>query len=54
MKLLSRVSELVTANLNDLIDQCEDPEKMLRQAVREMEACVRTINRWRGGSDCPT
>jgi phage shock protein A len=30
----------VTANLNDLIDQCEDPEKMLKQAVREMETAL--------------
>jgi phage shock protein A len=34
------MSGLVTANLNDLIDQCEDPEKILRQAVREMEAAL--------------
>jgi phage shock protein A len=40
MRLLTRMSTLVTANLNDLIDQCEDPEKMLRQAVREMEASL--------------
>jgi phage shock protein A len=38
MRLIKRVSGLVTANLNDLLDQCEDPEKMLKQAVREMEA----------------
>lgn len=36
MGLLKRMSGLVTANLNDLIDQCEDPEKMLRQVVRDM------------------
>jgi phage shock protein A len=40
MGLLKRMSGLVTANLNDLIDQCEDPEKMLRQAVREMETAL--------------
>jgi phage shock protein A len=34
------MSGLVTANLNDLIDQCEDPEKMLRQAVRELETAL--------------
>jgi phage shock protein A len=31
---------LVTANLNDLIDQCENPEKLLKQAVREMETAL--------------
>jgi phage shock protein A len=34
------MSSLVSANLNDLIDQCEDPEKMLRQAVRDMETAL--------------
>ena len=40
MGLLKRMSSLVTANLNELIDQCEDPEKMLRQAVRDMETAL--------------
>jgi phage shock protein A len=34
------MSGLVTANLNDLIDHCEDPEKMLKQAVRDMETAL--------------
>lgn len=40
MGLVKRMSGLVTANLNDLIDQCENPEKMLKQAVREMETAL--------------
>jgi phage shock protein A len=40
MGLIKRVSGFVTANLNDLIDQCEDPEKMLKQAVREIESAL--------------
>ena len=40
MGLIKRMSGLVSANLNDLIDQCEDPEKMLKQAVREMETAL--------------
>src|SRR3954454_24541336 len=40
MGLLKRMSGLVSANLNDLVDQCENPEKMLRQAVREMETAL--------------
>jgi phage shock protein A len=40
MGLIKRVSSLVTANLNDLIDHCENPEKMLRQAVRDMETAL--------------
>src|SRR5215813_946423 len=40
MGLLTRMSRLVSANLNDLIDHCEDPEKMLRQAARDMETAL--------------
>jgi len=40
MGLIKRMSGLVTANLNDLLDNCEDPETMLRQAVREMETAL--------------
>jgi phage shock protein A len=37
MALLERVSTLVRANLNDLIDQAEDPEKMIKQVIVDME-----------------
>lgn len=37
MALLERVSTLVRANLNDLIDQAEDPEKMIKQVILDME-----------------
>ena len=37
MALLERVSTLLRANLNDLIDRAEDPEKMLKQLVLDME-----------------
>ena len=37
MPLVRRIAGIVSANLNDAVDRCEDPEKMLRQAVREME-----------------
>ncbi|MBA4105336.1 MAG: hypothetical protein C0485_06225 [Pirellula sp.] len=40
MKLIKRMSNLLSANLNDVLDNCEDPEKMLRQAVREMETAL--------------
>jgi phage shock protein A len=40
MKLIKRISCLLAANINDLVDNCENPEKMLRQAVREMEATL--------------
>jgi phage shock protein A len=37
MKLFHRVGYILSANLNDLVDRCENPEQMLRQAVRDME-----------------
>ena len=40
MGIYHRFSDLITANFNDLIDRLEDPEKMLRQAIREMESSL--------------
>ena len=37
MALLERVSTLVRANLNDLIDKAEEPEKMIRQVILDMQ-----------------
>ena len=37
MALLERVSTLVRANLNDVIDKAEDPEKMIKQVILDMQ-----------------
>jgi phage shock protein A len=37
MALLERVATLVRANLNDLIDKAEDPEKMIKQVIVDMQ-----------------
>jgi phage shock protein A len=37
MGLFHRLGNLLSANLNDLLDQAENPERLLRQAVRELE-----------------
>jgi phage shock protein A len=37
MALLERVSTLVRANLNDLIDKAENPEKLIKQLILDME-----------------
>src|SRR5690348_2693169 len=37
MALLERVSTLIRANLNDLIDKAEDPEKMIKQVILDMQ-----------------
>src|SRR5690349_20519103 len=37
MGLMERVGRLVRANLNDLIDRAEDPQKLLKQVILDME-----------------
>jgi phage shock protein A len=37
MGLLERVSTLIRANINDVIDRAEDPEKMIKQIILDME-----------------
>ena len=37
MALLERVSTMIRANLNDLIDKAEDPEKMIKQVILDMQ-----------------
>jgi phage shock protein A len=37
MALLERVSTLLRANLNDLVEKAEDPERLLKQIVLDME-----------------
>ncbi len=35
--LFKRINDILTANINDLIDRVEDPERMIKQMIREME-----------------
>ena len=35
--IFKRISDVLTANLNDLVDRVEDPERMIKQLIREME-----------------
>jgi phage shock protein A len=37
MSLLERVSTLIRANLNDLIDKAENPDKLIKQVILDME-----------------
>jgi phage shock protein A len=37
MPLLDRVTTLIRANLNDLVDKAEDPEKLLKQLLLDMQ-----------------
>ena len=40
MGIFTRVSDIVSANLNDIVERFESPETMLRQAIREMDAAI--------------
>lgn len=41
MAIFERISDLVRANINDLIDKAEDPEKMVKQIIIDMEDQLR-------------
>jgi phage shock protein A len=41
MAILDRMARLIRANINDLLDRAEDPEKMLNELMREMETNIR-------------
>src|SRR5512139_196208 len=43
MGFFKRISDIVSANLNELTEQFEDPEKMLKQAIREMEEAIAEV-----------
>lgn len=40
MGIFARISDIFKANINDLLDKAEDPEKMIKQMVIEMEESV--------------
>src|SRR5438067_1994654 len=40
MGVFTRVSDIISANLTDIVERYESPETMLRQAIREMDAAI--------------
>jgi phage shock protein A len=40
MGLFQRISDIISANLNEMTEGFEDPERMLKQAIREMEQSI--------------
>ena len=39
--IFKRINDIIAANINDLIDRVEDPERMIKQIIREMEENIR-------------
>ena len=37
---LGRLGDIWRSNINELLDKMEDPDKMVRQIVRDMEGAV--------------
>lgn len=35
--IFQRVNDIINSNINDLLDRIEDPERMIKQIIREME-----------------
>jgi phage shock protein A len=43
MALINRIATLIKANINDLIDKAEDPEKMIKQVILDMEEDLKEL-----------
>ena len=43
MGIFGRISDILSANLSDFAERFEDPEKMLKQAIREMEDSISEV-----------
>ena len=41
MSIFNKISDILKANINDLLDRAEDPEKMVKQIIIDMEEQVR-------------
>jgi phage shock protein A len=41
--IFKRINDVISANINDLIDRVEDPERMIKQIIREMEENISKV-----------
>lgn len=45
MGLIKRLQDILAANMGDAVESCENPEPLLKQAIREMEAAIADARR---------
>jgi len=45
MNFIERISRLISANINHLLDEAEDPETMVKQMIRDMEGSIIELRR---------
>jgi phage shock protein A len=45
MAILKRIRKIINANINDMLDKVEDPEKMINQIIREMDQAILDMRR---------
>jgi phage shock protein A len=43
MGLFKRISDIISANFNEMVEDFENPELMLKQAIREMEQSINEV-----------
>lgn len=43
MRIFQRMNDILCANIHEMIDRIEDPEVMLKQAIREMEESIQQV-----------
>ena len=52
MAIFERIGDLIKANVNDLLDRAEDPEKMVKQIIvdmqEELEKCTSALGQAMG------
>ena len=41
MSLVQRITNILSINIGEMVEKCEDPELMLKQSIREMDESIR-------------